>query len=130
MLTSKYSHCLSLNAVTTSNAIGVGFGDIDLCTAGQFNQGPVVDRVPRYPSLQYEVIAYDTTGTTTATPVFVDALLPNGVWTQIDTGTIPLGAAQTVAFAKNYFGPFLDIRVRIGTISTGGNITAYISKWG
>lgn len=142
MLTSKYSHVFSLKGATAPGA-GVGFGDVDLCTAGQFNQGAIVDRSPRYPALQYEVVIWDTAGTVTAATAVVQALQPDGTWQTVSgqststgsTGgviTIPLSsAAEPKAFAMNLFGPFIDLRVNLVTTpGTANTITAVISKWG
>lgn len=128
MLTSRYSHIVSLNNVTTTATNGVGFGDVDLCTAGQFNQGGIVDRVPRYPSLQYEVIVNDSTGSAAGpSNINVQALLPNGSWVTVDALTVAFGATT----AKNYFGPFIDLRLSTGAaLSTGATIYGYIGKWG
>ena len=122
MLTSRYSHVISLNGVTTPT-VGVGFGDIDVLTAGQFNQGGIIDRVPRYPSYQYVVIVKDPTLTVANDVVAVQALLPDGTWNTIDTLTIPF--ATPLAQYKQYFGPFLDIRLN----ATGVGSTAALYGW-
>src|SRR5260221_17264 len=84
MLTSKYTHVWSFKAFTGAAPVaGVGFGDVDLCTAGQFNQGPIIDRIPRYPNMQYQVVMWDTVGTTTAATAYVQAFMPDGSWQDV-----------------------------------------------
>ena len=146
MLTSKYSHVFSLKAQTSAGPIaGVGFGDIDLLTAGQFNQGPIIDRSPRYPDMQYQVFMWDNAGTVGNATARVEALQPDGSWQIVTpaliasypgiasaTGiwTIPLPTASPSAVSWLFFGPFLDLRAFLISNSTGGSINAVIYKYG
>ncbi len=146
MLTSKYTHIWSLRAQTAAGPIaGVGFGDIDLNTAGQFNQGPIIDRTPRYPQMQYQVFMWDTAGTVGGATARIEALQPDGSWQivtpsliasypgiAIATGiwTVPLPTASPSAVSWLFFGPFLDLRAFLIANSTGGSINCTIAKLG
>jgi|SRR5882724_10411041 len=146
MLTSKYTHVWSFKAFTGAAPIaGSGFGDVDLCTAGQFNQGAIIDRIPRYPSMQYQVFMWDTAGSAAAATARIEALQPDGSWqivtpaliasypgiaTATGVWTIPLSGAAPGAVSWVFFGPFLDLRVFLISQSTGGSINAVIYKFG
>ncbi|SRR5258706_12751521 len=146
MLTSKYTHYWSLKAQTAAGPIaGVGCGDVDLLTAGQFNLGGIIDRVPRYPSMQYQVFMWDTAGTVGNATARVEALQPDGSWQIVtpaliasypgitgSTGvwTIPLSSASPSAVSWLFFGPFLDLRAFLIANSTGGSVNAVIYKFG